>query len=255
MQMKRIQQGVLSLLLLVGLSACSDGGGDVPTPAPTSLPATSAEGFWAGTTNTNRTVTGLVLDNGTYWVLYSVENDPLTVAGLIQGDSTSQNGAITSSNTKDFNFETGKILDATITGNYTMKQSLNGTLVYSIGGPNTSFTTTYDSDYDLVPDMNTVAGTYGGPVTATENVTVQVSSTGNLSGNSTTGCTFTGSFSPRTHGNVFNVIVIFADDPACSNRNDTVNGVGTYDADTKTLYSAALNGDRTNGFIFVGTKP
>lgn len=253
--MKRIQRDVLGLLLLVGLSACSDGGGDTSTPAPAPLPVISAEGFWAGTTNTNRTIAGLVLDDGAYWILYSAANVPSTVAGLIQGDSASQNGVITSSNTKDFNFETGEILDATITGNYSMKQSLNGTLVYLIGGPSTSFTTTYDSDYDLVPDTNAVAGTYSGPVTATENVTVQILSTGDLSGSSTTGCTFTGSFSPRTHGNVFNVTVIFEDDPACSNRNDTVNGVGTYDVATKTLYSAALNGDRTNGFIFIGTKP
>lgn len=253
--MKRIQQGILGMLLLVGLSACSDGGGDVPMPAPTSLPSTSAEGFWAGTTNTNRTVAGLVLDDGAYWVLYSAVHASSTVAGLIQGNSTSHSGVITSSNAKDFNFETGETLDSTITGNYTRKQSLNGTIVYAIGGPSTSFTTTYDSDYDLVPDMNAVAGTYSGQVTATENVTVQVLSTGNISGSSTTGCTFTGSFSPRTHGNVFNVTVIFEDDPACSNRNDTVNGVGTYDAGTKTLYSAALNGNRTNGFIFVGTKP
>jgi hypothetical protein len=196
-----------------------------------------------------------VLDDGVYWLLYSAENDPSTVAGLIQGDSSSRNGVFTSSNARDFNFETGQALDAQINGTNAMKQSLNATLVYSVGGQSTSFTTTYDADYDLVPDMNAVAGTYSGQVTATENVTVQVSSTGNLSGSSTTGCTFTGSFSPRTHGNVFNVTVIFEDDPACSNRNDSVNGVGSYDAVTKTLYSAALNGDRTNGFIFIGTKP
>ncbi|OQW37495.1 MAG: hypothetical protein A4E19_12485 [Nitrospira sp. SG-bin1] len=254
MHRNRIVIPIFGLLFLAFLSACS-GDGNTSTPPPATVAASSAQGFWAGTTNTNRTIAGLVLDDGAYWVLYSAQNAPSTVSGLIQGDSTSQNGVITSSNAKDFNFETEEILDATITGNYTMKQSLNGTLVYSIGGPSTSFTTTYDSDYDLVPDMNAVAGTYNGPVTATENVTVQVLSTGNLSGSSTTGCTFTGSFSPRTHGNVFNVTVTFEDDPACRNRNDTVNGVGTYDADTKTLYSAALNGNRTNGFIFIGTKP
>ncbi len=162
---------------------------------------------------------------------------------------------ITSSNAKDFNFETGKTLDATITGSYTMKQSLNGTVVYLIGGPSTSVTTTYESDYDLVPDMNAVAGTYTGSVTATETVTVQLSPNGVISGSSTTGCTFTGSFSPRVRGNVFNITVTFDGQPGCSNGADTVNGIGTYDAGIKTLYSAALNSNRTNGFVFTGTKP
>jgi hypothetical protein len=249
----RIVIPVFSVIFLAFLSACS-GDGDTSSPSPAPLSADSAEGFWSGTTNTNRTVTGVVLDNGVYWMLYSAVGDPSSIAGLIQGDSRSQNGVFTSSNGKDFNFETESILDASINGSYMMKQGLNGTLVYSIGGQSTSFTTTYDSRYDLAPDMNSVAGTYTGPVTATENVTVQVSPNGDISGSSTTGCTFAGSFSPRTHGNVFDVTITFGGQTTCGNGSDTVRGVGVYDADTKTLTSAALNSDRTNGFIFIGTK-
>lgn len=252
MNKKRMAIPVFGLFLFAYLSACS-GGGDTPMPSPAPLPATPAEGLWIGTTSTNRTVAGLVLDDGVYWVLYSKAGAPSILAGLIQGDSSSQNGVFTSSNAIDFDLQTGG-RQAEITGNYTTKQSLNGTIVYQ-NNTQDAFTTLYDSDYEVTPDMNVVAGTYTGFVTATETVTVIVSNNGAISGSSNTGCTFRGSFSPRSHGNVFDVTITFDGQNGCSIGTETVNGIGYYDAGNKQLSSAALNSTRTNGFVFIGTKP
>lgn len=252
MYLQRIRGSFFGLLFLMGFTACSGGEGDTSTPSLAPPPAASAEGLWFGTTDSNRTAAGVVLDDGVYWFLYSVVGDPAIIEGVIQGDSSSQNGDFTSLNAKDFNLETG-ILNATINGSYVMKQSLNGTIVYQ-NSTQVTFTATYDSDYELIPDMNAVAGTYTGFVTATETVTVAVSSSGAITGNSDTGCTFSGSFSPRTHGNVFDVTVDFDGQPGCSLGTEAVNGIAFYDAGTKQLYSAALNADRTDGFVFLGTK-
>jgi hypothetical protein len=127
---------------------------------------------------------------------------------------------------------------------------LTGTISYPSNPPGT-FTTSYNSDYDLPPDVKTLAGTYTGPVAANETVTVTVSPTGNITGQSITGCTFNGSFNPRTHGNAFDVSITFHGQPTCSNGKDTVTGVGFFDGK---LYSAAFNDDRTNGVVFIGTK-
>jgi hypothetical protein len=187
-------------------------------------------------------------------IKYGASN-PSIIAGVVQGNSSSQNGAFTSSNARDFNLQSG-ILEATINGSYAMKQNLNGTTSYDNNTqPQETFTTTYDSDYELTPDMNAVAGTYTGFVTANEAVTVIVSTNGAISGNSNTGCTFSGSFSPRTHGNVFDVTITFDGQQGCTIGTETVNGIGFYDAGTKQLRSAALNGNRTDGFVFIGTKP
>jgi hypothetical protein len=232
--------------------ACSSGGADSNSntaPPPT---ATSAEGLWMGTTSTGRTVGGVVLDDGSYWVLYTALGNPNVVAGLIQGNGASQLGSFTSSNTKDFNLEGSGIQDATIDGSYVEKQSLNGTIAY-INGNKGSFTSTYDADYELTPDMNLIAGTYTGPTADGQTVTVIAASDGTISGHSTDGCTFTGSFAPRAKGNVFNVIVTFGGGP-CSNGTDTVNGVAFFDTATRRLHSAAVNNTRTNGFVFIGTK-
>jgi hypothetical protein len=255
MQLKRFQSYILGLLLVVSLSACS-GGGDMSAPAPTTPPSTLAEGLWFGATNTNpsRTVTGVVLDDGVYWFLYSVAGDSSIIAGVVQGDSNSQNGVLTSSNATDFSVErTPSILNPTVDGNYTTKQNLNGTISYPTPPQNT-FLTDYDNSYESAPNINTIVGNYTGPVALTEIVDVTVSAGGNISGASRTvpQCTFSGFFTPRTRGNVFDVTITFDGQPTCSNGNSTVNGVGFLHAGK--LYSAALNNGKTNGVVFIGTK-
>lgn len=252
MHVKRIQRYVLGLLFLVNLSACS-GGGDTPTPSPTALPANPSEGLWIGMiTNTNRAMSGLVLDDGVYWVLYSAVGDPTILEGIIHGNSSSKNGTFTSSDTKDFNLGTG-LLNAAVDGSYITKQSFTGTFSYPQNVQNT-FATTYDSDYELTPDMNVVAGTYNGFITANETANVALTSSGAISGHSNTGCLFTGTFSPRAHGNVFNVTITFDGQKGCSLGTETVNGIGYYDAGTKQLTSAAFNSTKMDGFVFIGTK-
>jgi hypothetical protein len=247
----RIVSLACSIFLAFSVSAC----GSSSSPSA-SASATSAEGLWNGTTSTGRSVAGVVLNDGTFWFLYSLPGIPNVIAGLVQGDGTSQAGTFISSNTKDFNFDGSGILDATFAGTYVMKQSLSGIVTYVLGGQ-TSLNTTYDTDYDLIPDVNLVAGTYTGSTVitgGTEIVTVTLSSPGSIIGSSTSGCTFTGSFAPRSSGNVYDVVVTFAGG-ACSNGTSTVTGVAFFDAATKRLYSAALNNTRTNGFIYLGTKP
>lgn len=202
-----------------------------------------------------RAVTGVVLNDGVYWFLYSVEDNPEIIAGVVQGNSTAQNGALTSSDATDFSVERGipPTLNASVNGNYMMKQILNGTITYqSQNNAQEKFTTTYDNDYESAPDIDAVAGKYTGSVALNETAEVTVSPEGGISGQSSTGCIFTGSFSPRTQGNVFDVTITFGGQPACGNRNDTVKGIGFFHAGK--LYSAALNADRTNGVAFLGTK-
>lgn len=259
MHLKRIQSHVLTVLLLASLSACSDGG-DTSTPSATAPPASPAEGLWTGTTNTNRTVTGVVLDDGVYWFLYSMVGDPSLIVGVVQGESSSQNGVLRSSSATDFSVERGipPTLNATVDGSYTMKQRLDGTIVYQNNAQaQDSFTTIYDRDYESAPDINAVAGTYTGPVAAGETVSVTVSATGDITGRSITdlsptGCTFSGLFKPRAHGNVFDVTITFNGEGGCSNGTATVKGVGFFHAGQ--LYSAALNSDKTNGVVFIGTR-
>ena len=259
---------LLALGLMSGLVACSSfancfnsgfatvacGGGygesDVSfLPHPT---ATSAEGRWMGATATGRTVAGLVLDDGSYWLFYTAKDHPNILAGLIQGTGTSHSGAFGSSNTRDFNLEGSGIRAATMRGSYVPSKSFDGTIAYATGETET-FTSTYDGNSVSTPNLTLVTGTYAGLRADNHQVTVTVDSTGTLSGHSTDGCTVTGTLSPRVQGNAFRTSVTLKGG-ACGTETETLTGVAFYDIATHRLYSAALNHTRTTSFLFLGVK-
>lgn len=241
-----------SVSILVG--GCGGGGGGSGSSTP--APVTTAEGMWTGTTSTNRTVNGFVLDDGTYWVLYSATNDSNIIAGGVQGSSTSTNGNFTSSNARDFNQEGLGILPATISGSYFAKQSLNGLIDYPTLNQNVTFTSTYNSSYDTTPSLANLAGTYSGSGTVnggTETATLTITAGGSITGSGVSGCQFSGTATPRSKGNVYNISITFGGG-VCSNGTNTVTGIGYIDSTLTRVWGAALNVARDNGFIFYGTK-
>ena len=259
---------LLAICLMNGLVACGSftncfnsgfapaacGGGYSESDVSSLLQpiATSAEGRWTGGTHTGRTVAGLVLEDGSYWVFYSARDNSHTLAGLIQGTGTSHSGSFGSSNTRDFNLEGEGIRAATMHGSYVPSKSFDGTIAY-VTGDTESFTSTYDGDSESAPNLTLLTGTYRGLHADNHQVTVTVDSTGTLSGHSTDGCTFAGSLSPRAKSKVFHTSMTFGDG-ACRQGTGTVTGVGLYDAATQRLYSAALNHARTTSYLFLGTK-
>ena len=259
---------LLALGMISGLVACGSfancfnsgfapaacGGGDSESDVsslsqPTAL---SAEGRWTGTTSTGRTVAGLVLEDGSYWLFYSAKNNPHILAGLVQGSGMSHSGSFGSSNTRDFNVEGMGIRAATMNGSYVPNKRFDGTIAY-FNGDIESFTTAYNPDSELAPNLTQVTGTYSGLRTDNHQVTVTVDAAGTLSGHASDGCTVVGTLSPRGKGNVFHTSVTFGGD-TCRQGTETLTGVAFYDAATNRLYSAVLNHARTTSFLFLGTK-
>ncbi|HBR51530.1 MAG TPA: hypothetical protein DEA71_15765 [Nitrospira sp.] len=259
---------LLALGMISGLVACGSfancfnsgfapvacGGGYRESDA-SSLPqptATSAEGRWMGATATGRTVVGLVLDDGSYWLFYSARGNPHILAGLVQGTGTSHSGSFGSSNTRDFNLEGTGFRAATMRGNYVPSKSFDGTIAY-ITGDTESFTSTYDGNSVSAPNLTPVTGTYVGLRADNHQVTVTVESAGTLSIHLSDGCTVAGTLSPWGKGNVFHTSATFGGD-TCRQRTETLTGVALYDAATQRLYIAALNNARTTSSLFLGMK-
>jgi NO-binding membrane sensor protein with MHYT domain len=158
----------------------------------------------------------------------------------------------------DFNLEGLGVNAFTLVGTYTAKTQLGGTLSYT-GGTTDTFTSTYDTDYDLTPSLATIVGTYSGEAVTVESInpeaaTVTIAAGGAITGAGADGCSFTGMVSTHAKGNVYNVSVTF-NGGVCTNGTNTVTGVAYYIAAQKELISTALNSGRTNGFLFLGTKP
>ena len=246
---------VVSIVLASTLVGCGGGGGDSGTVASASATAPSAQGLWTGTTNNNRSVTGLVLSDGSYYVLYAAAGSPNTVAGVVQGNGSLSGSTFSSSNGRDFNLEGAGVLPVTVTATVATKQSFNGTVSYG-NNVATTFTTTYDASYENTPSLSSLAGTFSGQVALSQGVqtatfTISPAGTVNGSGN---GCSFTGSVTPRTDGNAYNVRVTFGASP-CFFTNQTLSGLAYYNTQTKRLYAAAPNASRSDGVLFIGSKP
>jgi len=250
------------------LAACGGGGGDsgstttaagTPTsPSTTTTAATvTAEGLYLGTISTGRSFTGLVLDDGSYYVIYTALNNSSAIAGAVVGNTTSSNGSFTSTNARDINLDGIGFQNATISGSFREKASLSGTVTYPALGDSITFSGNYDPAYMNTPSLAALAGTYSGRIgmpQGTESATLTISSSGTLSGRGSSGCVVSGTVTPKSKGNAYTTSVTFGGAP-CLLANTTVAGAAYFDAPMKRLYAVSLNSSRTTGIIFAGSKP
>ncbi|HEU4684067.1 MAG TPA: hypothetical protein VFS39_06160 [Nitrospira sp.] len=231
------------------ISGCTDA--NMTQPATDS----TAEGLWTGTTNTGRTVTGAVLDDGTYYLFYSLPGASLLqIAGVIQGTGTSNSGSFTSGNAKDVGIAISPAQNANVVANYAPRQSFTGAVNYQAGGT-VAFTTSYNTAYDTTPSFAAVAGTYQGTAGSTSGsqpATVNVFANGTFNAVEQSGCQFSGTATPRTRGNVFDITITFGTSP-CTFAGSTFHGIAFFDIATHRLFAAAPNGTRTDAAIFFST--
>jgi len=254
--MNRCLLAVASFASLVLVSACGGGGSD----APASRPPSAAQGLWTGTTTTNRTLTGLLFGDGTYYVFYSPVDISAGVAGVVQGSSGTAAATWASTDGVDFNLEVPSVQAATVAASFVAKQSFKGTISDASGTKNT-FTTAYDATYEVAPTLAALAGAYAGQVglsTGVKTAAVTVAAGGAITGivtiDNTSNCAFSGTATPRTDGNAYDVALLLGASP-CPVPNQRVAGIAYFNAATKKLYVAAPNAARTDGVLFLGTKP
>lgn len=252
--MKTLRRLMLVGISLALVSACGGGGSGLQTSKEPPPLNPRAQGLWKGTTSTGRAIAGLVLDDGRYWFIYSAAGNNAVLGGAVQGHGAGAGNDFISSDGIDFNFEGQGINSFTLSGTVAEKSTFGATVSFT----NSQFTISanYDADYETPPSLAAIAGSYvGTAVTAAgyDATSLTVSGTGDITGSSAGGCSFTGTATPRTTGNAYDVSVVFAGG-TCSNGTNTVQGAAYFDSKTQELRSAALNTDNTNGFYFGGVK-
>jgi hypothetical protein len=219
----------------------------------------TAEGFWTGSTSTARSIETTILDDGTYYFLYTLMNNPLLIGGFLQGTGTSLNGTFSSSNGRNYSLETGSTVAANLSVSYSFKQSLIGTVSYPSLGLSTSFTSSYSAKYELQPSLSAVAGTYNGQMSviggagSLDATSLIISASGLVYGQASSGCNFTGTYSPRTRGNLYDWRITFGGGD-CVAGTSTFTGIGYYDESTNSLRAMATSADRTDGVVYVGAS-
>ena len=251
-----------SIAFLATIAGCGDDHSSSPSSSPNpggnAADAPTPAGLWFGSTDTNRTVTGVVLPDKTYWFAYdeAVGGD---LAGVLHGTLSIDGNHFSTLPGQDVNFEGLGVLEFQADGNFADQQSLDGTINYE-NGMAVHFSTRFDTDFLASPDLNLLAGSYGGRATTNGSggapAQLEIAADGAITGTSGSlgGCKYAGTATPRSNRYAFNVSITFQGGP-CAHGTETLTGVALHDRNEYLLKIIALNATGTDGFLFDGFEP
>lgn len=217
------------------------GGGTTPTPVPT-----VAAGWWTGSTADHRALTGLVFADGSFSLLYSAQDAPDSVAGLVQGSGAGVDGAFASTDAIDFRLADGTVAATPFSATAVTQQRFDGSLFDDGLG----FTTTFNPAFARTAALEDVAGPYDAQAARPDDslaATLSIDARGVLTG-SGTGCRIDGSLVPRSDANAYGIVLALSGDD-CASDGLAFSGIALFDADTRTLYVMAPNADRSDALV------
>jgi hypothetical protein len=228
-----------------GAAADAAGGGSGGTVTPTPVP-TVAAGWWSGSTTDHRTLTGLVFADGSFSILYSAQDAPDSVAGLVQGSGAGVDGTFASTDAIDFRLADGTVAATPFSATAVARQHFDGSLFDDGLG----FTSTYNARYERTAALDDVAGRYDAQAARPDDslaATLAIDAQGVLSG-SGTGCRVDGSLAPRSDANAYGIVLALSGDD-CASNGLVFSGVAFFDSDTRSLYVMAPNAARTDALV------
>jgi hypothetical protein len=223
-----------------------------------SVGATTAAGVWVGTTSANETVRAIVLEDGTYYILYSKPGGSAD-AGVIQGTASTSSGTLISSNARNFPVDDAEGLGrasspASLSGTYTPGGTLQ--LVVTDYHGTRTFMATYVAGSGSPPSLAVAAAVYdglSGHANGSHTTTAfSLDAAGRLNGGNPN-CQFTGSVTPRTSVDAFDWTVQRAGG-SCSFGVGPISGVMFYDEATRRIRGFAPFDGRTDQYDLMGTK-
>jgi len=248
MHFTKTMRALATSAVLAGMLAACGGGSDGGGPTV---------GGWVGTTATNRDLTAVIVPDGSYYLMYSAVGDPNTVGGAVQGTSTLDGEAFTSSDALDFSAEGAGIKPAAVAAVLEGGVKFDGT-VTSTGGAAVSFQSHFDGGGSSVPpaaSLQRLAGAYTGTAGFALGVrpaTFTVASDGSVT-SSINGCAITGTAKPRADIAAYDLTIAFGPAP-CAIPNLSFTGIAYLRLDNGRLYATARNAATKQSVIFNGGK-
>ena len=233
---------VASLVAVAALASC--GGGD------------PYAGLWTGSMSPGRSVTGLVLEDGSYYLLYSRPNDPAVLAGLVRGTADFASARITSDDARDYNWEVFRW--PPLPGKAT---TLSAKIGGGSGGVNgavnqKTFSVKPVPDSHLEPRLEDLAGSYMGTVVfagGPRKMTFVVAPNGQVT-TGIDGCSITGNVVPRVDVNGYDLTMTFGGLP-CAFPGARFSGVAFFGEGERQLHAAVINPLYQQAIGFIGARP
>lgn len=218
----------------------------------------SVEGLWSVSTSSGYEVNSLMLENNEFWnIVGTTINNVFYVvafhrgAGAINGNSYSNFYKEYTANSTALGYSTGTVISNTrISGTATTVGATTQTSTISL----TPFVTSL-YNYNKSADINDVIGSWNGSFLSGNSGIVQVLSNGEVTGVAN-GCSFSGSFSPRTSGkNAFDFILV--NGTGCVSPGFKTSGIAISYITTsgkRQLIAAGTNDANTIGNLFFAQR-
>lgn len=218
-----------AIVLIVGtFTGCGGGGGGEPVIPPTEQATQPLQGLWQGSYSPSQLpASAAVLPDGRVWfVMNDANNDVrLITGGLgVQGSSFSGGG-------KEFVPGVTGVRAATINATVTARSQLQGS--FTINGVSNLFSMTYQPRYEIPAVLSDVVGAWTGALSnGAVSVTWNITASGAVTGQSTTGCSYDGLLQTRSEAKaIFEVAVT----ESCAGTTKRLTGVATLNQTKSTL--------------------
>jgi hypothetical protein len=220
--MKRRSAFFFSLAVCLLISACGSGGGG--DTGSSSSPPQSIAGIWTGTFTSNVLHTaygvgGLITESGTARFANT------SLLSQYGGQATVNGGSFTSAATAYAPYggtlpDGSTVGPVSISGTFTEKGVMSGS--YSGAGDSGTFYLTYSSLFDRPSSLSAIAGTWTASAAGYAN-TLMIDSGGNITGSSTSGCTYSGNVGviDSTH-NLYSLTLTIGN---CGGRDGSYSGL------------------------------
>ena len=222
----------------------------VDSVVSTLITQSTAEGFWSGKLNDTYDVDLAILEDGSTWGYYFSHD---ILYGVVLGQTTSSGTTMSGGG---FSFDVGShtAFQGSFSGSFLKKTSMSLTM-----NDGSKLVASYKSDYDRAALLSNLAGTYNGFAVTAEgtstNVSVIIGADGKISAPSPF-CAAAGQATPRASGkNIFNVAVTFSGTSCDLGNGATASGIAYYDSSSREVTVMAVNGSKTDGFVYFGSKP
>lgn len=258
------------------LAACGGSGDDetpapspapapAPAPAPNVDPALAMRGFWQGPItfgpeNATR-ASAVVLPEGEAWIAYETATAVTGIARLtLTGTGVSTTTASVTGSGFYYSLSglarmAETITGGSATGGATAGGTFTGTeTIAGSGTGNFNFTAATTTSFTTAATAADVTGSWraaaGNATSGAVTVDLTISGTGAVGGNSTTGCTYSGTITPRPSVAVYNVAVV----ENCQGTTTNFNGIATLASNRTSLRLVYVNGDASSGGLLQFTK-
>jgi hypothetical protein len=224
-------------------------------------PAVEVDGVFTGVASNGYTFTTIILPNEKLYGIYgTLTGNQLLLDGMITGQGTTNSSSYNASLT-DFSFmgsvNTGTFNASGFSG-VSMEDSLteNGNVTTFTAASDLGSVWDYGTTFQTPASSSAISGSWTGTLLDGMTTTVNISSSGSLTGSSS-GCSFTGTVVPdSSQNNFYDVSLTFGGSP-CSFPNQTANGVAVEyllsDGVTNQLLAAVTIGN-SSGTAFAAQR-